>query len=55
MLTNTSGDKQAEAGMVNGEQSSRDYESLKKVDILSGRHCQETTGADEQGSLELWM
>jgi hypothetical protein len=35
MLTNTSGDKQAESGMGNEKQTSRGYESLKKVDILS--------------------
>lgn len=35
MLTNTSGDKQAETHMVNGKQSSRDHEGLEKVDILS--------------------
>lgn len=35
MLTNTSGDKQAETHTVNGKQSSRDYEGLVKVDASS--------------------
>ena len=35
MLTNTSGDKQAETHTVNGKQSSRDHKGLEKVDTSS--------------------
>lgn len=54
MLTNTSGDKQAGTHTVNGKQSSRDHESLEKVDLLSSALCQAEMGADEQDPLGRW-
>lgn len=54
MLTNTSGDKQAETHTVYGKQSSRDHGGLEKVEMLSQRCCQENTGAEERAPLRLW-